>query len=184
MGSGKSLDCIRACYNYKERGMDVLVYKSKIDNRDGEEDCFITSRTGAKIKAEWIDNNDNLYNKIHKEISNGRIISCIFLDEINFLSEKQIEMLWKVTLELKIPVICYGLSVDFTGKLFPSVSRLLALADEVEEIKSVCWCGKKSKFNARLIDGKITKHGELIQVGGNESYISLCSKHFYNKQLK
>lgn len=183
MGSGKSRDLRRVTFNYIERGMNILTFKPILDTRDGVKDCFITSRDGDKIEADWIFQKDNIFQLV-KETIEDKKISAVIIDEVQFLTELQIEQLQDIVLELNIPVLAYGLKTDFQGFLFPSIARLLALADDVEEIRSICWCGKRATQNARIINNKVTKDGNLIQIGGNESYIALCNKHFKNGKLK
>lgn len=186
MGSGKSLDLIRTAYNYKERGMNPIILKSKIDTRENTEECIISSRTGSNCKAEWIYNNTNIYNYIIDKLRYYESIKdtvkinidVIIIDEIQFLNKEQILQLSDIVTELNIPVICYGLKNDFKGNLFPAIETLLVYADKLIEIKSICWCGRKANHNARIINNKIIKDGEQIQIGGNESYIALCNKHF------
>lgn len=179
MGSGKSLDLIRVAYNYKERGMNALVFKPIIDTRDGVKECVIASRTGAACKATWIKEEDNLYDKIE----NCGAIDAVIIDEVQFLTCEQIMQLSDIVTKLNIPVLAYGLKNNFKGELFDSIKVLLAYCDEVRSVIGLCWCGKRANHNARVVDGAIVKHGEEIQVGGNESYIALCNKHFKEGEL-
>lgn len=182
MAGGKTLDLIRCAYNYKERGMNVITLKSIIDTREGMSECIIKSRTGSQIKANWINLTDNIFEIVNNYIGKTKL-DAVLIDEVQFLKDEQIEQLQKIAIELDIPVVCYGLKTDFKGYLFPAISRLLALCDSVEEIKSLCHCGKLAKQNAKIIDGQIITDGETIQVGGNEKYISLCNKCYYEKNL-
>lgn len=159
MGSGKSRDLRRTAFNYIERGMNILTFKPILDDRDGLKDCYITSRDGDKIEADWIYEGDNIFNLV-KETIREKEISAIIIDEVQFLNETQIEQLQEIVLELSIPVLAYGLKTDFRGYLFPSIARLLAICDDVEEIRSICFCGKKATQNARIINGKVAKEGE------------------------
>jgi thymidine kinase len=111
-------------------------------------------------------------------------VDCVIIDEAQFFSGEQVYQLCRIVDELNIPVIAYGLRADFAGNLFTGSERLLALADTIEEIKTVCWCSKKATMNARVIDGRVVKVGEQIVIGGNESYIALCRKHWANGKLK
>lgn len=185
MNSGKSLELIRSAYNYKERGMDILVYKPKTDTRSGTEKCIIESRTGAKLEGQWIYPTDNIMVMIHQEIErNNRNISAIFLDEVQFLSTLQVDQLRDVVLTFDIPVLCYGILTDFKTNLFEGSKRLVELAaNHMTEIPSICWCGKKSSVNARVINGELVKDGEQVMIGGNETYITLCHKHFREGKL-
>ena len=182
MGSGKSLDLIRVAYNYKERGMNVLVFKPIVDTRDGIEDCVISSRTGASCNAEWIYEDTEIDFKVAMYLEHMEI-DAIIVDEVQFLTNEQIMQLSDIVTRFNIPVLAYGLKNNFKGELFEPIKTLLAYCDEVRSVIGLCWCGKRANHNARLVDGVIVKHGEEIQVGGNESYISLCNKHFKEENL-
>ena len=182
MGSGKSLDLIRVAYNYKERGMNVLVFKPIVDTRDGIEDCIISSRTGASCNAEWIYEDTEIDFKVAMYLEHMEI-DAIIVDEVQFLTNEQIMQLSDIVTRFNIPVLAYGLKNNFKGELFEPIKTLLAYCDEVRSVIGLCWCGKRANHNARLVDGVIVKHGEEIQVGGNESYIYLCNKHFKEENL-
>ena len=182
MGGGKSLDLIRTAYNYKERGMNVLVFKPIVDTRDGIEDCVISSRTGASCNAEWIYEDTEIDFKVAMYLEHMEI-DAIIVDEVQFLTNEQIMQLSDIVTRFNIPVLAYGLKNNFKGELFEPIKTLLAYCDEVRSVIGLCWCGKRANHNARLVDGVIVKHGEEIQVGGNESYISLCNKHFKEENL-
>lgn len=182
MGSGKSLDLIRVAYNYKERGMNVLVFKPIIDTRDGIDECVIASRTGASCKAEWIKETDDIFQRVDF-YSHQMNIDAIIVDEVQFLTCEQIMQLSDIVTELEIPVLTYGLKNNFKGELFEPIKTLLAYCDEVRSVIGLCWCGKRANHNARVINGVVIKDGEEIQVGGNESYIALCNKHFKDGNL-
>ena len=182
MGGGKSLDLIRTAYNYKERGMNVLVFKPIVDTRDGIEDCIISSRTGVSCNAEWIYEDTEIDFKVAMYLEHMEI-DAIIVDEVQFLTNEQIMQLSDIVTRFNIPVLAYGLKNNFKGELFEPIKTLLAYCDEVRSVIGLCWCGKRANHNARLVDGVIVKHGEEIQVGGNESYISLCNKHFKEENL-
>ena len=182
MGSGKSLDLIRVAYNYKERGMNVLVFKPIVDTRDGIEDCIISSRTGVSCNAEWIYEDTEIDFKVAMYLEHMEI-DAIIVDEVQFLTNEQIMQLSDIVTRFNIPVLAYGLKNNFKGELFEPIKTLLAYCDEVRSVIGLCWCGKRANHNARLVDGVIVKHGEEIQVGGNESYIYLCNKHFKEENL-
>lgn len=188
MGSGKSLDMIRAIYNYKERGMTVAVFKSAIDTREGTERCVIKSRTGFEVEATWIQKEDSMLTLVSKKLSDAiaedTIVKAIFVDESQFLTEKQVDELQKICYNINIPVICYGLKLDFQSHLFEGSRRLIELADEVQELIGICHCGKRAKQNARIVDDKIAKAGEVVQIGGSESYVGLCNKCYLEGRLK
>ena len=171
MGSSKTANAIMVRFNYLERGQKCLLLKPVMDTRDGER--VVVSRCGLSAPCEYIEDLDTL---------DLRDVDCVIVDEAQFLTKAQVEKLVAIADERNIPVIAYGLRADFRGELFEGSTWLLAWADSIEEIKTVCWCGKKATFNARLMNGKVTKTGEKIVLGGNESYIALCRKHWKNGQ--
>ena len=176
MNAGKSTALLQAAYNYRERGMNPHLITAKIDNRTA--DAKIVSRIGIKEQASVFEPRDNLYKKI-TIASKEHKIDCILLDEAQFLSKSQVWQLAKIVDEMKIPVLCYGLRVDFRGELFPGSLTLLSIADEIREIKTICHCGKKATMVVRKDEnGEIIVEGEQIQIGGNETYTSLCRFHW------
>lgn len=199
MGSGKSLDLIRAVYNYTERGMKTLAFKPSLDTRDGSDSCVIKSRTGAEVLAYWIDKDDDELGAIQEHlfytlcessaedapsmVRQDYSIKAIFIDECQFLTEKQVDKLQEICYNCNIPVLLYGLKLDFQSHLFPGSKRAIELADDIQELIGICHCGKRAKQNARVIDGKIAEDGELVQIGGNESYVALCNECYRNKNL-
>ncbi len=177
MGGGKTLDCIRTFFNYTEKGLKPIVYKSAFDSRTKN---TIESRTGDSLECGLINTNDNIVDVIK---NNGKYdlseISVIIIDESQFLSAKQIDDIKNViNLEYGIPVICYGLKNNFQSHLFEGSKRLLEIADKFEEIKSICWCGKLATQNARVVNGVVQLSGQEIEIGGNEMYIPLCYNHY------
>jgi thymidine kinase len=167
MGSSKTANAIMVQYNYSERGQKALMVKPRLDNRDGNH--IVVSRSGLSTPC------------IHMEELTTEIAStydCIIVDEAQFLTRPQVELLTAIVDELNIPVIAYGLRADFQGNLFEGSHWLLAWADSIEEIKTVCWCGKKATYNARICNGKVVKEGEQVLLGGNESYTALCRRHW------
>ena len=174
MGAGKSLDLIKVAYNYQERGMGVVLFNSSLDERFGKDS--VVSRTG--IKMESLSFNAGTDFKKETEVCLDDSIACILVDEAQFLNKEQVAQLLEVVDGFRIPVICYGLRTDFMGELFEGSKWLLAWADMIEELKTICWCGKKATMNARIVDGEVIRHGEQIQIGGNESYSALCGRHF------
>ena len=182
MNAGKSTALLQAAYNYTERGMTPYLITAKLDNRKGV--SKIASRIGIEAEASVFDLADNLYLKVQsliKEIT----INCILLDEAQFLSKSQVWQLARIVDNLKIPVLCYGLRVDFRGELFPGSLTLLAIADEIKEIKTICHCGRKATMVVRKTpDGKILDQGSQIQIGGNETYTSLCRLHWCEEMVK
>ncbi|MEG0775705.1 thymidine kinase [Clostridium sp.] len=173
MGSGKTLDLARVKYNYEEKGMKVLLYKPRTDTRDGVDDCFIGSRAlGYKIPARWI--SDKMAEDIEKVNP-----SIVIIDESQFLSKEQVDEIQKICYNYNIPIILYGLKTTFQGLLFEGTKRILEVCDKVEEFKCMCKCGNVAKQNARMLNGKITKDGEVVAIGGNELYTGVCNKCFY-----
>ncbi|WDI30020.1 thymidine kinase [Hyphococcus flavus] len=177
MNAGKSTTLLQASFNYRERGLNTIEFTAKIDNRF--ETGAIASRIGLQKDAHLFDSKTDIFAIVKKEI-NEKKIACIFLDEAQFLTGKQVLELSKIVDELNIPVICYGLRTDFRGELFEGSGRLLALADEIRELKTICQCGRKATMNLRINpDGEAVKTGESIEIGGNERYAPLCRKHFF-----
>lgn len=181
MGSGKSLELLRVAYNYIERKQNVLLLTSALDNRDNINDK-IKSRLGSEMSALSINDNTNILNIFLKENLKNKI-NCVLVDESQFLKKYHIKQLSDIVDIYDISVVCYGLKSDYKLQSFEGSSYLMTIADNIEEIKSICWCGKKSTVNARIKDNKIIKEGEQIQIGGNESYISLCRKHYKENKL-
>ncbi len=172
MGSSKTANAIMVQYNYQERGQKALMLKPRIDTRDGER--IVGSRAGLRAPCNYVEELDQI------DISEYH---CIIVDEAQFLSKAQVWRLVSIVDDMGISVICYGLRSDFQGNLFEGSKWLLAWADTVEEVKTVCWCGRKATCNARVLNGRVTKDGEQILLGGNESYVALCRKHWAKGQL-
>ena len=179
MNAGKSTVLLQASHNYGERGMKTMLFTAELDNRSKVGN--ISSRIGLSEKASTFNNNDNLFSSVEKRLKKDKI-SCVFVDEAQFLTDKQVWELSDVVEILKVPVMCFGLRTDFQGKLFEGSSTLLAIADELKEIKTICHCGKKANMVVRVdSNGKVLKEGAQIEIGGNEKYISLCRKHWKNE---
>jgi thymidine kinase len=180
MNAGKSTILLQSSYNYYERGMTTLLMKPVIDNRDNKTE-LITSRIGLEAKADTFSVTDNLETHIaasHK----AKPIDCVLLDEAQFLTRDQVWQLSRVADNHRIPVMCYGLRTDFQGHLFPGSAALLAIADDIREIRTLCWCGKKATMNLRVNSkGEAVTEGEQVEVGGNERYITLCRRHWREK---
>lgn len=172
MGSSKTANALMTRYNYMERGQKVVLLKPAIENRDGEK--TIKSRIGIDAECEIA---EDFLEKM-KTWTSAPAYAAVIVDEAQFLSEESIDLLSDIVDTYGITVICYGLRTDFMGKLFTGSKRLFEMADIIEEIPTICWCGRKARCNARISNGKIVRTGEQIQMGGNESYISLCRKHF------
>ena len=175
MGSGKSLDLLKVAYNYEENGMTTLILTSKIDDRYGMD--IIKSRTGIHRDAIGVDNKDDIYSIIEykQSIMNDKI-SCVLVDEVQFFTVEHVFQLAKIVDKMGIPVICYGLRSSFTLTPFESTKYLMAIADEIEEIKTICSvCGKrKASVNAKIVEGVVRTKGQEIEIGGNELYRPMC----------
>lgn len=167
MGSSKTANAIMVRYNYLERNQKVLMLKPALDTRDGEH--IMASRCGLTCDCAFMEELP------HYQV---RDYDCLIVDEAQFLTKEQVQQLVKIVDEDNVPVIAYGLRADFMGNLFEGSQHLLAMADTIEEVKTICWCGKKATCNARIVNGRVVKEGEQIVLGGNESYISLCRKHW------
>ena len=179
MNAGKSTLLLQAAHNYQERGMESYLLTAQFDNRAG--DGRIGSRIGIGREADTFSLSDDLFYKINKRIDDGPC-ACVFIDEAQFLSHEQVWQLARAVDDLKIPIMCYGLRVDFQGKLFPGSATLLALSDEMREIKTICHCGKKATMVVRQDEnGVALTDGAQVQIGGNEAYVSLCRKHWREK---
>ena len=176
MNAGKSTVLLQAAYNYSERGMEPYLLTAKLDNRAGE--GWIKSRIGIGKKSKSFSKNENLFDKLKIQLENKNI-DCVFVDEAQFLTKLQVWQLARVVDDLQLPVMCFGLRVDFRGELFPGSATLLALSDEMREVRTICHCGKKATMVVRQdSNGQAIKSGEQIQIGGNETYVSLCRRHW------
>ena len=176
MNAGKTTNLLQSRYNYAERGMNTLVIKPRIDSRSGEN--RVRSRIGLEAEAVDVDPSINLLDLV-QNASEGQPIHCVLVDEAQFLSADQVDQLTEVVDALNIPVLAYGLRTDFLGALFEGSRQLLALADELREIKTVCHCGRKATMVVRFDgEGQPMHSGDQIQIGGNETYVSMCRRHF------
>ena len=176
MNAGKTTNLLQSNYNYAERGMNTLVLKPRIDNRAGE--SRVRSRIGLEADAIDVGPEVDLRQLVVRE-GGEQVVHCVLVDEAQFLSAQQVGQLTEVVDTLDIPVLAYGLRTDFLGELFEGAKLLLALADALREIKTVCHCGRKAIMTVRF-DGKgrPMRAGDQIQIGGNETYISMCRRHF------
>lgn len=171
MGSSKTIQAITTAYNYNEKGKNALLVKPKIENRDGER--IIKSRIGLAAECVFI---EELCEMSNEQL---RKYDCIVVDEVQFASKEQIRFMVHIVDDIEIPVICFGLRTDFKHELWEGSKWLMAWADVIEELKSVCWCGDGASCNTRINEkGEIVKDGELVKLGGNDSYIPLCRKHY------
>jgi len=176
MNAGKSTVLLQASHNYVERGMQTYLLTAKLDNRAG--DARIASRIGIGADADTFESGEDLFFKIEERLSEDPF-ACVFVDEAQFLEPDQVWQLARAVDDLGVPIMCYGLRVDFQGNLFPGSATLLALADEMREVRTICHCGKKATMVVRLDEnGDVLKEGDQVQVGGNETYVSLCRRHW------
>jgi thymidine kinase len=176
MNAGKSTTLLQADFNYRERGMETMLWTAALDNRF--DNGVITSRIGLQSGAHVFDPETDLFEAASKEHS-MRTLSCVLVDEAQFLSKEQVFDCAAIADNLGIPVLCYGLRTDFQAELFPGSAALLGLADALIELKAVCHCGRKSTMNLRVdADGNAVKEGAQTEVGGNDRYEALCRRHF------
>ncbi|MCR5754163.1 MAG: thymidine kinase [Acetatifactor sp.] len=175
MGSSKTANALMVEYNYYERGKRALLVKPQLENRDGE--LTIKSRMGLSKECGLV---EELVKMKDAELLK---YDCIIVDEAQFITKEQVRFLVHIVDDLELPVICYGLRTDFRHELFEGSKWLLAWADSIEELKTVCWCGKGASCNARISNGKVVYDGEQVVLGGNESYMALCRKHYYEGNL-
>ncbi len=176
MNAGKSTTLLQADFNYRERGMETMLWTASLDDRYGQ--GYVTSRIGLKADADKFDPETDLWASITEEHSK-RTLACVLIDEAQFLSSEQVTQLTRITDEVGIPVLCYGLRTDFAAELFPGSAALLGLADNLVELKAVCHCGRKSTMNLRVDDaGRAVIDGAQTEIGGNDRYIAMCRKHF------
>ena len=176
MNAGKSTILLQASHNYRERGMNTLLLTARLDDRVGE--GRIGSRIGLKASAFVFDGETNMTGLIETEHA-GTSLACVMVDEAQFLTDTQVWQLADVADRIGIPVMCYGLRTDFQGNLFPGSARLLAIADVLREIRTICHCGRKATMVVRQDgDGNVLREGAQIEIGGNERYVSLCRRHW------
>ena len=176
MNAGKSTVLLQASHNYIERGMQTYLMIASFDDRAGK--GRIGSRIGIGADADTFGQADDIYAKIEARLDAGPC-ACIFIDEAQFLSEDQVWQLARAVDDLGVPIMCFGLRVDFRGKLFPGSAKLLALSDEMREVRTICHCGKKATMVVRKApDGTVLTDGAQVAVGGNKTYLSLCRRHW------
>ncbi|MDC0028572.1 thymidine kinase [Gammaproteobacteria bacterium] len=181
MNAGKSTALLQADHNYRERGMSTILFTSSKDERYGKNE--IVSRIGIKAPATYFFENTNIFEEVLEESKKDHT-NCVLIDEAQFLSKDQVFQLGRIVDELNIPVLTFGIRTDFKGELFEGSQYLLAWSDNIKEIKTVCHCGGKATMVVRInSNGAIVSEGSQIEVGGNESYIPLCRKHFNSKEL-
>lgn len=176
MNAGKSTSLLQSAYNYQERGMTVAIYTAALDNRFGL--GKVSSRIGLAMDAHIFDANFDFMTHISNLKAQGRL-DCVLLDEAQFLNKAQVRQLTDVVDQLNIPVLAFGLRTDFLGETFAGSQALLAWADKLIELKTICHCGRKANFVVRLDEhGNAATAGSQVQIGGNESYVSMCRQHF------
>jgi len=176
MNAGKSTTLLQSSYNYQERGMNTLLLTPQLDSRSG--DGTIKSRIGLGADATRFSQFDNLYEIVQHDCT-ARVVHCVLVDEAQFLTRQQVFELTEVVDQLEIPVLTYGLRTDFQGALFEGSMYLLAWSDSLTEIKTICHCGSKATRVLRIDEnGAVIRTGEQIRIGGNDSYLSVCRKHF------
>ena len=181
MNAGKSTMLLQANHNYIERGMKPRIYTSDLDNRFGNGE--IVSRIGLKSKSNIFTSKTDIYKDI-LNVSTHSNVDCVLIDEAQFLTQNQVIQLGKIVDEFGIPVLAFGIRTDFQGNLFEGSKYLLAWADNLKEIKTVCHCGRKATMVLRLnTRGEIVSDGTQIEIGGEEKYVSVCRKHFVEKNI-
>ena len=180
MNAGKSIELIKVAYNYEERGKNVLTLIPAVDDRYGI--GVITSRIGVQREAIVVNDDTNILELYMRENEKHKI-DCVLIDECQFLKKQHVQELVEIVDSCEVPVLAYGLKNDFRNELFEGSYYMLIYADKIEEIKTICWCGRKATMVARVVDGQIVKQGEQVVIGGNDMYVSLCSKHYNDGRL-
>ena len=176
MNAGKSTTLLQSAYNYTERGMKARIYTASIDTRFGA--GKVSSRIGLEAEASLFTQETDLFTDI-QDAHQTSTLSCVLIDESQFLTQKQVQQLCKVVDQLNIPVLAFGLRTDFLGETFEGSKYLLAWADKLVELKTICHCGRKANFVVRQDEhGNAARGGDQVEVGGNERYVSMCRKHF------
>lgn len=184
MNSGKSTALMQVAHNYEERGMRVLVLKPRIDSKGGDQ---LLSRLGISRKVDHlISASDDVFALLQREMSTTTPPACILCDESQFFTAAQAEQLFRATCLLNVPVICYGLRTDFSMRGFPGSTRLLELAHTVEEMKTICFCGRKALCNGRKINGEFVFEGDQVAIDqvGDVEYVSLCPQCYFREREK
>lgn len=180
MGCSKTANALMVAFNYEEKGLLPLVLKPRMENRDGA--TIIKSRIGLQRECFFVE--DYISENVDDTLEKTRDYDCIIIDEVQFVNAGIIKVLPLIVSRNKIPVICYGLRDDFLRNPFPASKELCAIADKLEEMKTVCWCGDGANCNARLDKkGNVVREGEQILLGGNDTYTSLCLKHYLDGDI-
>lgn len=181
MNAGKSIELIKVAYNYEERGKRVLTLVPSADNRYGT--GVITSRIGIQRQAVMVSQDSNILEIFMREREKDDI-DCVLIDECQFLKKHHVQELVEIVDSFNVPVLAYGLKNDFRNEMFEGSYYLLIYADKIEEIKTICWCGRKATMIARIVNGEFVKKGEQVVIGGNDMYVSLCRKHYNDGRYK
>ncbi|KGF09526.1 thymidine kinase [Clostridiales bacterium S5-A14a] len=181
MNAGKSIELIKVAYNYEERGKRVLTLVPSADNRYGT--GVITSRIGIQRQAIMVSQDSNILEIFMREREKDDI-DCVLIDECQFLKKHHVQELVEIVDSFNVPVLAYGLKNDFRNEMFEGSYYLLIYADKIEEIKTICWCGRKATMIARIVNGEFVKKGEQVVIGGNDMYVSLCRKHYNDGRFK
>ena len=176
MGSSKTASALMTRFNYEEVGQRALLCKPSIDTRDGRK--VVRSRVGMEYECILLEE------FLSYTIDEIKSYDCIIVDEVQFATAEQIDFLSDVVDFMDVPVVCYGLRSDFRNRLFPGSERLIAIADHIQELKTVCWCGRKATCNARYNEDGIIREGEQVVLGSNDSYKPLCRKHYKMGMLR
>ena len=175
MNAGKSTTLLQSSFNYRERGMTPVIFTAAIDDRYGK--GKVSSRIGLQEEAELFNASDDLYARM-QDMNSAKKVDCVLIDECQFLTKEQVYQLTEVVDKLHIPVLCYGLRSDFRGELFEGSRYLLAWADKLVELKTICHCGRKANMVIRQdASGKAIADGDQVEIGGNDRYVSVCRKH-------
>ena len=181
MNAGKSIELIKVAYNYEERGKTVMTLMPSVDDRYGL--GIVTSRIGVQRDAKIVGDDTNILAMFMEENEKHKI-DCVLVDECQFLKKHHVLELAEIVDSFDVPVLTYGLKNDFRNEMFEGSYYLLIYADKIEEIKTICWCGRKATMVARVAaDGTMIKQGEQIAIGGNDMYVSLCRKHYNDGRL-
>ena len=176
MNAGKSTTLLQSSFNYQERGMETMLYTAALDDRYGS--GKVASRIGLEARAHTFDDKTDIFSQVTSELKK-RKLNCVLIDEAQFLTRDQVFQLADICDRIGIPVLTYGIRTDFQANLFEGSMHLLALADELKELKTICKCGRKATMNLRTDEnGKVIKEGEQTDIGGNDRYEVLCRKHF------
>ncbi len=176
MNAGKSTTLLQADFNYRERGMQTMLWTANLDDRS--DDKAIESRIGLGADAHRFDSGTDLWERVNASHA-AHPLNCVLIDEAQFLTKEQVWQCARLADEAYVPVLCYGLRTDFQGELFPGSASLLGIADSLVELKAVCHCGRKASMNLRVDEGgAAVKAGAQTEIGGNDRYVALCRRHF------